>query len=961
MSHRWTTLVEERSDLVADPRIRELAGIGETDGELDLDAVGADLAAMLTDQLVIADGQLAAEHAQALEDERLRDGLHQDGFRPPPRHVEQAVTALRELGAEAVAGMQFLRDTVPAPHHDAAITAIPHLVGGVVVCGPVPGGDLAALARRADVALPTVLSLATDDQARALLSKTPDDTAVLPPRRSTLDADAAEEELHLVNVRLATVDERRKAVVRRREADHALRGRLLDHLAAFDARTRTALRESLARLDQEKNTLTERTNVLLRQAAETDDARRRAQDESHRYTDALRTLAAALSQVRSLVEAAHAVEHWATQHRHAQAEARKQREAAQASKTYWQDAHTRQQGAETALGRNHDQARQWQRWMQEIRQELSADDLRAARPAALSDNSAHALHQRWTQAKSDLRNGISDTVLHRRLTTAETAIKDLDRKLDEADPAARTRAAELLDRAQTMTTERLTARIADAANALKDAERAQAKAEVLLGQVMEEHQEAVNALDDFPDAQAPVFASTREARDHLDAARQLLEHDDALIRTRRLEALEIHRRADQAQHRAAQLGQTAGVLHAAGDTSASEPGADNIPRTTADVYLLEHHGLSEDTAHTLQPHDAERIKDALCHEVTQANRALEKARSALHKDVLRVERLAQQPEYLQIVDERLRERLQQDVTAPTRLATLLEDIQERQRQVAALLAESAEDQARVVDACTSTVEAVLDMVEEVARHSRLPHDLGNWSNQRFLTLDLRQRATGDELARRLSAEVDRLVTALPTAAAGRSGTLPEAIPLTKQLVLAALGGRGNITAKIIKPTPSPDTIERECVTEIKEFSDGERLTVSVLLYCTLAHMRATRRDRRSPGGVGTLVLDNPLGKANFGPFVDLQRRVAAAHGIQLLYTTGSNDLPALARFPLIIRTRNARDLRTKRRYVQILERHGAGVAHAQDDGFTSAHLLRSAALHTQTEPDPRATLKQEAG
>ncbi|MFF7651738.1 hypothetical protein ACFZCY_18610 [Streptomyces sp. NPDC007983] len=275
----------------------------------------------------------------------------------------------------------------------------------------------------------------------------------------------------------------------------------------------------------------------------------------------------------------------------------------------------------------------------------------------------------------------------------------------------------------------------------------------------------------------------------------------------------------------------------------------------------------------------------------------------------------------------------------------------------ALLAESAEDQARVVDACTSTVEAVLDSVEEVARHSRLPKYLGSWSSQRFLSLELRQRATGDELARRLSAEVDRLITNLPAKAAGRASALPEAIDLAKRLVLAALGGHGNIVAKIIKPTQSLDNVERHSVTEIQKFSGGELLTVSVLLYCTLARMRAAQRDRRIPGGVGTLVLDNPFGKADYRPFVDLQRR-AAAHGIQLVYTTGSNDLPALGRFPLIIRMRNGVDVRTKRRYVQILDRYGdavaAGVARAQDDGITSAHLLRRTVLRTEAEPDTQA-------
>ncbi|MFD7668122.1 hypothetical protein [Streptomyces sp. NPDC059788] len=952
---QWSALSQNRRDLVADLRLRELAGIGEEAGELDLDSVGEDLIAMLTDQLLTADKQLAAERAQAFEDERLRDGLEQDGFCPPPREVEQAVTALRKQGAPAVAGAQFLRETVPAHQHDAVIAAIPHLIGGVVICGPVPGGDLAALARRADIALPTVICISTDGRAQTLLSKPFGDIAVLPMRPSVLDAEAGEVELLRVSARLATVDDRCAAIVQRREADRVLRGRLRDHLHAFDARTRAGLEECLGQLDEEVNTLTERTSVLVRQAADAEDAGRRAEGRSAQYTAALRALAAALPQVKSLVVTARAVDHWVSQRQHAQAEAREKRAAAQACKDRWQAALEQERGAQAALRQCQDRAERWKGWTQEIRQDLSDEVLDAARPATVTEGSLQALRERWAQTRRDWLNGISDTALHQRLTAAETAIKSLNQKLAEAGSAARAGATELLDQAETLDAEHLAARIAVADTALKDAERAEAEAALLLRQVTKDHEEATTALDDFSGAQAPIFDSTQEAQERLQSERQLLDQDRALAQVRHLDAQKIHRRADQAASHAAQLRQSAGALGTASDHPGPGQDADGAPEMSVDALLLEQHGLSVVTAQSLQPQDAEQIKDALVREVTQAERALERARNALRKDVQKVERHAQQPEYVHIVDGRLRERLQQDLATPTRLATLLEDIEERERQVVALLAESAEDQARVVDACTSTVEAVLDSVEEAARHSRLPQKLGSWSSQRFLSLELRQRATGDELARRLSTEVDRLISALPASAAGRASALPEAIPLAKRLVLAALGGQGNIVAKIIKPTQSLDTVERESVTEIQKFSGGELLTVSVLLYCTLARMRAAQRDPRLPGGVGTLVLDNPFGKANYRPFVDLQRRVAAAHGIQLVYTTGSYDLPALGRFPLIIRMRNGVDVRTRRRYVQILDRYGdavaTGVARAQDDSITTAHLLRRAVLHTEAEPD----------
>ena len=67
---------------------------------------------------------------------------------------------------------------------------------------------------------------------------------------------------------------------------------------------------------------------------------------------------------------------------------------------------------------------------------------------------------------------------------------------------------------------------------------------------------------------------------------------------------------------------------------------------------------------------------------------------------------------------------------------------------------------------------------------------------------------------------------------------------------------------------------------------------------------------------GTLLLDNPLGNANAGFLIEVQRTVAAAAGIQLIYTTGIADLNALRRFTSVIALSNDAARRTMRRYVR---------------------------------------------
>lgn len=119
----------------------------------------------------------------------------------------------------------------------------------------------------------------------------------------------------------------------------------------------------------------------------------------------------------------------------------------------------------------------------------------------------------------------------------------------------------------------------------------------------------------------------------------------------------------------------------------------------------------------------------------------------------------------------------------------------------------------------------------------------------------------------------------------------------------------------------PDSVlrtQRQRVGEIRDvFSGGQQLTAAIILYCTLAALRANDRGRLRNRHSGVLFLDNPIGRASSGYLLELQRRVAEALGVQLIYTTGLFDAGALAEFPLIIRLRNDADLRAGRKYLSV--------------------------------------------
>jgi hypothetical protein len=134
-----------------------------------------------------------------------------------------------------------------------------------------------------------------------------------------------------------------------------------------------------------------------------------------------------------------------------------------------------------------------------------------------------------------------------------------------------------------------------------------------------------------------------------------------------------------------------------------------------------------------------------------------------------------------------------------------------------------------------------------------------------------------------------------------SGEMPSGMGLVQQAVRRLARP---IRARVLNPDPDLDRQSVD-IPDMARFSGGEQLTGAILLYCTLAQLRVrTRGLSRKPSTV--LLLDNPIGRASRVRFLELQREVARAMGVQLIYTTAVNDLEALRSLPNIIRIRNQR-------------------------------------------------------
>jgi hypothetical protein len=143
----------------------------------------------------------------------------------------------------------------------------------------------------------------------------------------------------------------------------------------------------------------------------------------------------------------------------------------------------------------------------------------------------------------------------------------------------------------------------------------------------------------------------------------------------------------------------------------------------------------------------------------------------------------------------------------------------------------------------------------------------------------------------------------------------------------------------------PDAVlraERLRVSEIRDvFSGGQQLTAAIVLYCTMAALRANQRGEGRQSHAGLLFLDNPIGRASASYLLELQFGVAEALGVQLIYTTGLFDAGALSAFPLIIRLRNDADLRAGRKYLTVDDHVARVLARLpEEDGSGSLSAAR---------------------
>ncbi|MDB1089367.1 hypothetical protein PJ985_17525 [Streptomyces sp. ACA25] len=905
--------------LGGEQRLAELLALpaGEPLPAEDLDRNADTLTGLLEERVAGAERRLFGLRTASADDARILAALGDGGLLPPGPDVLATVEYLGEHGVPALPGWRYLAHSVAPADHAAVLAARPELVDGVVITDPESHARARQVLAEAALLPRSAVAVGT---AAALLAPTPppggpeSGVFLVPPNPAMHDEGAAEDERQALRGRATAREEEISALAARIAGDRSLAARLaswrtgcpagrLGELAAAAAETRAAAADAQQRLAGTDAVRAEAEKAAA-EASRIRDDRQEAAQRARRAADALAGLAFRLrerarwrSRLRELAEEA-------TDHEARAAELLAGARAAD------EDRRSAQRAA--------DDARRTARALLAERAEIAGvpEDLPGG-PAP--DTPLPALREAYRAASQLYEKVGVGADLRAEQARAEGDESAARAALDRIGAKVRTRAARLLEGAEG----------ADGPARQAAAARAEAHVQLLEGRAS--------------------GASEQLGRLRGDAERLAPEGTD--VHTE----LPAHLRPSDAGQARSLLRTATGELAARTETLAAA--------RTAHEDLLRDHRVAEDTATALEE-TATHLRDLLrdpqaagpdggeeaaepyqgspadaresaaevrrslrgcAGELATADAAVRESADQLvrHANAVRFEHV-RTPARQQI-------RELPAAALPEHAVAWAEAFAPRLRVLSDELEQLERNRDGIVDRLRGLVDAALATLRSAQRLSRLPEGLGEWSGQEFVRIRF-EAPDPATLADALGEVIDET-----TRAALRRNTdlRRDGMTLLLRGVHAALRPRG-VSVEILKP----DAVlraERVPVGQMGDvFSGGQLLTAAIALYCTMAALRGNDRGRDSHRHAGTLFLDNPIGRANATYLLELQRAVADALGVQLLYTTGLFDTTALAEFPLVIRLRNDADLRAGLKYIRVEEHLRPGLPQ-QDPATEPVH------------------------
>ncbi|MBV9314039.1 MAG: hypothetical protein JO100_09915, partial [Pseudonocardia sp.] len=873
---RWRRADLQRAELATEPRLAELLGADSVHLDADAAALLERLAASLR---ALHDERSALREAQRRDQRTLR-ALGEGGLLPEPAEVEQTLRVLDRAGITAQSGWRYL-SRLPEQNRSALLTLVPHLISGVLLSdqSDVPRAQEALTEARL---LPcSLIVVGATDSIDSTGAFAPFGVHfVIAPNPAMFDEAAAGrahaqliEETRLRAQRLAAVD----SVL---ERDRALAERLRQWRQSFPPGSLDELAEASRRALAEADAAQTRVAELTAAVEELDLRSDQLDNSLPRLREAESIARDRAARLARLCEEA------AKRSRYAEVIAQATAAASAA------DAQAAQARAA---------AEQAQRDGQE---HLRAQDRHAGVVATARDDLAELPTELVTEAVVSSPAPTQPlSVLrteYRRAQATYAAVEvdvDLRAALSAAEreaEAARSAAAALPDRVRELASDLL--RGPDGSSV--SARRAAAGQAVRTLRELESRLRSAHTELALTDKSKDEYRPQRVALDpygvpeNLEQGAALIERAD---RDRR--AVELAASAAQAREEAAQaavsaiaatatgFGRLAGALDELAPADEPEEPVDFV----GDVDLA-----------------AERLK--------AVRAAVREAVSVRDRAVAEVRRLADD------VARHAQDTRFDTISSPVRRHILgvsraempglarewATALRPRLRSLDDDLVNIGRHRSGIVTRLQGVVGEAVRTLRLAQRLSQLPDGLSDWSGQQFLRIRFAEIDDDVLLAQRLGEVVDR--TAAGYVSGGRERR--DGMSLLLRGVRAAMPK--GVCVELLKP----DAVlraERLRVCEVRDvFSGGQQLTAAIVLYCTMAALRAHQRGESGRPHAGVLFLDNPIGRASASYLLELQFGVAKALGVQLVYTTGLFDTGVLSSFPLIVRLRNDAALRAGR-------------------------------------------------
>ncbi|MFE6780019.1 hypothetical protein [Streptomyces sp. NPDC057702] len=933
----------------------DTATTGLSAEELDRNAEA--LRELLDESVAGAERQLFELRTAAADDARILGALGDGGLLPPGPDVLATVEYLGEHGIPALPGWRYLAQAVDPADHAAVLAARPELVDGVIITDP----DTHARAREA-LASASLLprSAVAVGTSAALLAPTPGPGAresavfLVPPNPAMHDERAADDERQALRSRAGARDEDIRTLAARLAGDRTLAARLaswrtgcppgrLGELAT-DADQAQRAAEAAEREHAAARTARATADELAAEEARARDEHQEAAQRARRVADALAGLAYRLRERTT----------WLARVRELAEEAAEAEERAAVCVDRARAADEDRRAAQRAA----DDAHRTARALRAERAEIAGapDDVTAAPEGAAPTASLPALRESYRAASQLYEKVGVGADLRAEQARAESDESAALATLERLTNKVRTRAAQLLEGTDGADGPSRQAAAARAESLVQMLESRTSAASEQLGRLRGEAERLApadgQAHTELPEDLVP--ADAERARELLrTATTELSARTDARERARaaHAELLRAHRAAEDAaggfEESAALLrdlirgAATEEVDHARGDEEAAEPYAGTLEQARQVAA------------------EARRSLRGCASDLSAADAMVREASDVLvrHANATRYEQV-RTPARQQI-------RELPAAALPEHAAAWAEAFAPRLRVLTDELAQLERNRDSIVDRLRGLVDSCLATLRSAQRLSRLPEGLGEWSGQEFLRIrfDDPDQAL---LTERLGEVIDEATRA---AVRKNSDLRRDGMSLLLRGVHAALLPRG-VAVEILKP----DAVlraERVPVGQMGDvFSGGQLLTAAIALYCTMAALRSNDRGRDRHRHAGTLFLDNPIGRANATYLLELQRAVADALGVQLLYTTGLFDTTALAEFPLVIRLRNDADLRAGLKYISVEEHLRPGLPQAEAGAeqvhgeITATRMFRrpepDAPAETATPPAPTETAEPTA-